>query len=113
MVSLDRVQRGAAAYISSELEPQLEGIKKWLFAIASAEAVSSVLPAYLKQLSQNKMVALTGMISDDLSVDIDRLYKRVRPAAERSPARIELPLVGGITFNQDDVDALYNCIMRS
>ena len=113
MVSLDKVQRGVAAYISSELEPKLDGMKKWLFAIASAEIVSTILPAYLKQLSQNKMVALTGMVSEDLSVDIERLYKRVRPAAERSPARIELPIIGGISFNASDVDALYDCIMRA
>lgn len=113
MISIDRVQRGVAAYISNELEPQLDGFKKWAFAIASAELVATVLPAYLKQLAQNKMVTLTGMISEDLSVDVERLYKRVRPAAERSPARIELPIIGGITFNCDDVDALYNCIMRA
>ena len=113
MVTIERVQRGVAAYISNELEPQLDGFKKWAFAIAASELVSTVLPAYLKKLSQNEMVALTGMISEDLSIDIERLYKRVRPAAERSPARIELPIIGGITFNCDDVDALYNCIMRA
>lgn len=113
MVSIDRIQRGAAAYISQELEPQLEGFKKWGFAIASAELISTILPAYIGNLQKNNMVALTGIIAEDKSVDIERLYKRVRPAAEKSPARVELPIIGGITFNVEDIDALYNCIMRS
>lgn len=113
MVSLDKIQRGVATYISNELEPQLDGFKKWAFAIASAEAVATVLPAYLKQLAQNKMVALTGIVSEDLSVDVERVYKRVRPAAEKSPVKVELPIVGGISFSVEDVDTLYNCILRS
>lgn len=113
MVSIERVQRGVASYISTELEPQMEGFKKWMFAIASSELISAVLPAYVENLSKNKMVALTGIVREDLSIDVERLYKRVRPAAEKSPARVELPFIGGITFNAEDVDALYNCIMRS
>lgn len=113
MVSFERIQRGAAAYIGNELEPQLEGMKKWLFAIASAELVSTLMPAYIDSLKQNKLVSLTGMVGEDRSIDIERLYKRVRPAAEKSPARIELPIVGGINFTVEDVDALYNYIMRS
>ena len=113
MVSMDRIQRGVAAYISQELEPQLEGFKKWCFAIASAELISTVLPAYIGNLQKNKMVALTGLVAEDKSVDIERLYKRVRPAAEKSPARIELPIIGGISFTVEDVDTLYNCILRS
>lgn len=113
MISIDRVQRGVAAYVSQELEPQMDGFKKWGFAIASSELIASVLPAYIKSLSENKMVAMTGLVDENLNVDIDRLYKRVRPAAEKSPARVELPIIGGISFNVEDVDALYNCIMRS
>ena len=113
MVSMDRIQRGTAAYISQELEPQMEGIKKWGFAIASAELIATALPTYIEKLSKNEMAVLTGLIKEDMSVDIERIYKRVRPAAEKSPARIDLPIIGAITFNVDDVDALYNCIMRS
>lgn len=113
MISIDRIQRGVAAYISNEIEPQLDGLKKWGIAIASAELISTVLPAYVEALSKNKLISMTGIVDEHLNVDVERLYKRVRPAAEKSPAKIEVPIIGGISFTVEDVDALYNCIVRA
>ena len=112
MIPIDKIQRGAAAYISAELEPQLDGFKKWAFAIVSSELIGAI-PMVAAKAKDNKMIALTGIVGADGSVDVERLYKRVRPAAEKSPATIEIPIIGGITFNAQDVDALYNHIMRS
>jgi hypothetical protein len=50
---------------------------------------------------------------DELNnIDVEKIYTHIRPAAEKCPAPIDIPVLGTLTLSVSDVDKLYNYIMK-
>lgn len=67
----------------------------------------------LRKLSKNKAFAALNLIDEAGNVDIDKVYQHLKPIAAKCSAPITLPVVGTLTFTEQDVDSLYTHIMQS
>ena len=113
MVSVDKIQRGAARFVDMEILPKLEGRDKWLVTGAVTLYLSK-LPAMVQMVKNKDAVKLLGIISEDgQSVDIDMLMNSIIPAARQSPASFKIPLGGTLNFTEADIETLRNYIMQA
>lgn len=112
MVSIDRIQSGVTRYLDTEIVPKLSGVNKWLVA-AVASAYVSDAPALLRKLNGNKAIAALNLIDEAGNVDVEKIYQSLKPAAAKYSAPVTLPVVGTLTFTEQDVDSLYTHIMQS
>ena len=62
-------------------------------------------------LKSNEIVKMLELISEDDEIDVDSIYKELKKQAEKR-YRIDLPLIGTMTFTTTDVDKLYHSIQR-
>ena len=113
MVSIEKIQRGAARYIDTELLPKVDGRDKWVLSAAVTLAIAK-LPAAIQSLNSKEAVKALGLISaDGMSIDLDALIASVKPAARQAPAVFNIPFGGSIAFTEADIDALYKIIMST
>lgn len=111
MVSLNQVQNGLVRYLDNELCPMLSGWKKWTFG-AMASLWMSNITGIFEKAKGNAVVQMLGVIDDGDMIDIEKLYREFRKQAEKSPATFDLPVVGPLTINKDDIERLYRYIME-
>jgi len=113
MVSIDKIQRGAARYLDAEIMPKAEGKDKWIISAAGTLYLAR-LPALIQALKSKEAIALLGIISEDgMSVDLDAIMSSIKPAARQAPATIKIPFGGAISFTEGDIDILKNYIMQA
>lgn len=112
MVTLDRVQRGAARYIDAEFTAKLTGWQKWAVGAGAAMALQN-LSVSVNRWKDNEAVKMLGVFGDNNAVDVDKLYRYFRAEAEKGPVTVTVPAIGPVTLNVSDVEKLYNCIMQS
>ena len=110
MVSIDRVQSGVSRYLDNEVVPKMSGANRWIF---SAAAYVAEAPKLVKKLNENKALAALNLVDEAGNVDVEKIYQYIKPAAEKGPAPITLPIIGTLTFTAADVDSLYAYIMQS
>lgn len=111
MVTMDQVKTGLIKYIDADIMPHLSGLRKVglgvYVALASEKAVDMAL-----QYRDHPAVAVLDVIDDAGNVDIDRLYQAVVPmvqSGEKIP--VEIPLIGEIRMDRNDVEKLYRYIV--
>jgi hypothetical protein len=107
-VTVQQIQTGFCNWFDAELAPQLPGLKKWAARAAIAMA-SERLPQMMEQYSD--MINLTGLRSADGGIDIDRVRDLfLAQARATGPAREVFPVIGAITFTEQDIERLYRHI---
>jgi hypothetical protein len=111
MVSLNQIQNGLVRYIDNELCPMLSGWKKWTFGAVSALWLGNTTEIFNKAKG-NAVVQMLGVIDESDMVDIDKLYREFRKQAEKGAATFDLPVVGALTINKDDIERLYRYILE-
>lgn len=112
MVSIDRIQSGISRYLDTEIVPKMSGVNKWLVSAVASAYVSNA-PELIRKLNENKAIAALNLIDEAGNVDVEKIYQSLKPAAAKCPAPITLPIIGTLTFTEQDVDSLYAYIMQS
>lgn len=111
MVTIDKVQRGLAAFIDREMIPALSGWDKVLVGSGAGLAVAK-LP---NLLAQYPILATMGIYNpENNQVDIDALYQAITPhiGTEAIPAKIPM-LNMTVKIGRPEVDALYRYIKEA
>ena len=54
-----------------------------------------------------------GVLDEAGNVDLDRVYTSLKKQAQKGPVTFQMPLLGAVTINEQDVDRLYTCILQS
>ena len=88
-VTIDQAMRGAVRFADNEIIPHLPGGK----GIGAG-------------------VALARIMDEQGNIDIDRLYSAARPKFENKLS-VDVPLIGSLKFDQNDVDKLYKYIQEA
>lgn len=111
MVTIDKVQRGLAAFIDREMIPALTGWDKILVGGGASLAVSK-LPNLMAQYPV--LTALGIYDKENNQVDIDSLYQAVVPhiGTEALPAKIPM-LNMTVKIGKPEIDALYRYIKEA
>lgn len=111
MVTMDKVKRGMAAYLETELIPSLGGWQKWLVGAGAAILVNR-MDNVMANMANMPIVKMMDIIHGD-NIDIETVYEAVREQAKTTPAVIDVPGVGTFKLGAADVDKLYRMIMEA
>lgn len=111
MVSINKIEQGVAAYLDSELMPKLpnSGFEKVLAGTALSLAIrrsGNILDSY----KNNKAVQMLGIMDKDGNVDVDVLAEELKKNIPTEGVKVDVPIIGALTFHKDDVDKLHEYI---
>ena len=112
MVTTHQVIKGMTKYIDSDMLPKLTGSKYWVMALVSGMAVKSA-ERIMCELQKQPVINALGLINDHGEVDIDQMYQILKRAADKTPAEVEIPMVGKYKLDSRDVDTMYRLIKES
>lgn len=113
MVSVDKIEKGIAGYLDAELMPQFKGgsIEK----VIAGTTVSLALRktgAMIDSFKDNPAIKALGIMNSDGDVDIDAIAEELKKNIDKNGVKIDVPMLGTMTFHKDDVDKLYKYIME-
>jgi hypothetical protein len=111
MTELTKVTAGIAKYLDNEIMPQIGGWQRWFFS-ASASAYLAKAPALVSKIKKISYIEVLEIIDSNNRIDVEQVYKYIRPEAEKNAATINIPMIGDLTLSVSDVDKLYSYIMQ-
>lgn len=109
MYDYNKVINGIAKYIDTEIVDKIIGWKKWVVGSGLGLALSNSTNVF-NQLKNNEFVKMLNIIDKDNKIDVDKIYKELKKQAKKSSITFELPMVGSITLNDQDIEKLYELI---
>lgn len=113
MVSINKIEQGVAAYLDSEIMPQLQNgsLEKVIAGTAISLAIrksGKILAGY----KNNKAIQMLELMDSEGNVDVDILAEELKKNIPTEGFKIEVPLIGAMTFHKDDVDKLHKYIVN-
>lgn len=105
MVNVDQIKNGIHDYATKELVPKASGLTKFGVYMA-LPSLDGMVDTYVDKFSNTPFA--DGIIDDDGYVDIDVLHERAKDAMTHCH---HLDMLG-FRFDADDIDRLYDAIMR-
>lgn len=111
MVSINKIEQGIAAYLDSEIMPQLQNssLEKVIAGTATSLAIrksGKILASY----KNNKIVQMLEIMDSEGNVDVDILAEELKKNIPTEGLKVEVPLIGTMTFHKSDVDKLHEYI---
>jgi hypothetical protein len=111
-VKFESVIDGINRYIDREIYPGLNDLQEFTARLVVGR-VNSNAAAIKEFLMNNGFVATFGLIDRDGMVDVDQLLTEVKREIERKGSiKIDVPMIGKLTFKPVDVDVLCDEIKR-
>lgn len=116
MVSLDRIEQGAARFIDNELVPKLpiggayDGVKK-MAVVASAIYLVKRFRNIAELAYNNNFLSVVGLYNENGEFDLDGIRDVMKEQIPADGMLVKVPLLNELRFYKDDVDKLYSYIM--
>lgn len=112
MVTYGQIIDGLTKFIDFELISQLTGNQKILLGIGSGIALRKGENVY-NTLRNNSVVKMLDIMDGEGRIDIETLYQEAKKQVEKEVIRLELPIIGTLKLNEEDIEKLYNYIKNS
>ena len=112
MVTIDQAMRGAAKFAENEIIPHLPTGKGIGAGIALALIMDGGKSRILA-LKDHPAVQMRGIMDEDGNIDIDRLYNAARMRVDGKKIPGDIPVIGELKFDVNDVDRLYKYIQEA
>lgn len=109
MYNYSQVISGIAKYIDTEIVNKIVGWKKWVVGSGIGLALSNTTEVF-NQLKNNEFVKMLGVIDKEDKIDVDKIYKEMKKQAKKSAVTFDMPMIGAITLNEQDLDRMYELI---
>lgn len=112
MVSIDKIEQGVANYLDAELMPQFQsnGLEKVIVGTVVSLAIHKS-GAIIGGYKDNKFVKMLGIMDENGDVDVEVLSQELKKNISKEGVKVDIPIIGTLTFHQEDVDKLYDYIM--
>lgn len=112
MVSVDKIEQGLANFLDSEFMPQFHGnaVEKVIVGTTASLLIRRT-GTIIDNMKDNGVVKMLGIIDDKGAVDVDTLTEEVKKNFPKEGIKVEVPVIGALTFHKEDVDKLYDYIM--
>lgn len=108
-VTMEQVVSGMGKYADQEIIAKVAGMRKWLVALAAPAVMITVSDTLIKN---KDMLVKAGYMTEDGMLDVDRIYNDALGVARKTGAVTEhLPVLGDVTFSEQDIEKLYLCIV--
>ena len=98
------------AYINNEMAAAFNGSWEAWIIRTFAGLASTKAEKLFRTLSGNNIIKALELI-DGENVNIELFLPELKKQAQQGSATIKLPIVGPVTFNSGDVDALHRYIL--
>ena len=109
MYEYNRVLNGIAKYIYTEIVDKITGWKKWVVGSGIGIVLSNTTDVF-NQLKNNDFVKMLNIIDKDDKINIEKIYKEMKKQAKKGAVTFDVPMVGALTLNEQDVDKMYEFI---
>ena len=111
MTSLDAVKSGLSAYAEREIinKMQASDAKRILVGSAIALAINRA-DTLVNKASENPIVSALGVVGDGCSIDLDALCAAALPQMPDCGIKVQVPILGELTFYSADIRTLYHDI---
>jgi DNA-binding transcriptional regulator LsrR (DeoR family) len=109
MYEYSKVLNGITTYIDREIVDKINGWQKWVVGSGIGIAMSNSTNVF-NELKKNQVVKMLGVIDKDDKIDVEKIYKELKKQAKKGAITFDVPLVGTMTLNEQDVDKLYQYI---
>ena len=112
MVTIDQAMRGVAQYADNEIIPHLPTGK----GIGAGIALALILDGgknRILALKDHPAVQMMGIMDEDGNIDLDRLYNAARTRVDGKKIPWNIPVIGELKFDVNDVDRLYKYIQEA
>ncbi|MCQ2513123.1 MAG: hypothetical protein MJ092_07060 [Lachnospiraceae bacterium] len=111
MANKEQIQNGIAAYLDTELMPQIH-IEPWKQALLGTFASIAIkrTGSAIDALKDNTALSMIGVVDKDGNIDIDILSQEFKAKMPPEGLKVPVPMLGEITFHPSDVDTLYRKI---
>lgn len=109
MYEYNKVINGIAKYIDSEIVDKITGWKKWVVGSGVGIALSNSSNIF-NQIKDNDFVKMLNIIDKDNKIDVDKIYKEMKKQARKGAVTFDVPMIGAITLNEQDVEKMYEFI---
>lgn len=111
MVTIKQIEQGVAAYLDAELMPQLpaNGVQK----VIAGTAMSILIKRsgeIIESYKDNQFVKMLGIMDSDGNIDVDTLAEELKKNMPKDGMKVDVPIIGELTFKENDVDKLYEYI---
>ena len=112
MVTIDQAMRGVAQYADNEIIPHLPTGK----GIGAGIALALILDGgknRILALKDHPAVKMMGIMDEEGNIDLDRLYNAARTRVDGKKIPWNIPVIGELKFDVNDVDRLYKYIQEA
>lgn len=114
MVPVTKVMHGIASYLDAELMPQFGG--NTIERVVAGTAISLAIrkgAVIVDSYKDNQVVKMLGIMDDKGNIDIDVLSDELKKNVPKEGVKVNVPVIGTMTFTKDDIDTLHNYITNS
>lgn len=113
MITLDDLRNGVVRYIDNELMPEFSqnGLEKVVVGTAIGLIIKKNF-SKIETFKDHPLVKLTGVMDDEGNIDFDTLAAEVKENMPETGVSIEAPMIGKMTFKNEDVDKLEKYIKK-
>lgn len=106
MVTKEQFMTGLMNYAESEIIPILPTAGKWGIGTAMV-LMANKSQSIINSLITNDMIKFLDVVNNEGLIDIDRLSYALKQSAERyGPLQVNIPIVGSLKFNSEDIDRM-------
>ena len=112
MVTIDQAMRGAAKFADNEIIPHLPTGKGIGAGIALALIMDGGKSRILA-LKDHPAVQMMGIMDEEGNIDLERLYNAARARVDGKKIPWDIPVIGELKFDVNDVDRLYKYIQEA
>lgn len=112
MVKYNQVVKGLTNYIDSEILTQITGFKKVALGVASSIAIKKADNIY-KLIKDNKIIKTLDIVDKDGNINIDLLKDEIIDQMGEEKYNIDIPMIGTLKINKNDIEKVYDYIIES
>lgn len=105
MVTYVQLINGLSRYIDNEIINKLTGNSKILLGIGSGIILKKGENIY-KSLRENSVVKMLELIDKDGNIDIETIFEELRKQARKQSIEIDIPIIGILKLNEEDITKL-------
>lgn len=110
MVTIEQVKNGLTKYVDSEILPGMSGGRRFALGVYAALAIKNLENTLDKYMRSPAMAAL-GVLDSGGNIDIDKVYIAATDTLRNMEKfSVDVPMLGVLTFKQNDLDALLAAI---
>lgn len=106
MVNKDQVVTGLVKYIDNEVMPYLATSGKWILGSAVTLSMQNIDDIY-NSICQNQYLKLLKIVDQNGMIDSYKMTQALKENAQKyGKLQMSLPLIGTLTFSDQDIDKL-------